>query len=166
MLMLLYNHSPVGLSAYLQNHLLVHCKFCFLNCVQSYYFPVNFRHFGKNKFRHLTFWKRLCGFPPFVSLYYHILQADRCGGLFYIPPHWAKAVAQIVNDKTRPMSDGSGFNDESGKPRKTLFGVEARFFDSNVNVRRRHQMEVAAQQREQGDQRLMRESDSIRKKLK
>ena len=34
------------------------------------------------------------------------------------------------------------------------------------SVRRRHQMEVAAQQREQEGQRLMRESDSIRKKLK
>ena len=34
------------------------------------------------------------------------------------------------------------------------------------SVRRRHQMEVAVQQREQEGQRLMRESDSIRKKLK
>jgi hypothetical protein len=34
------------------------------------------------------------------------------------------------------------------------------------SIRRRHQMEVAAQQREQESQRLMRESDSIRKKLK
>ena len=34
------------------------------------------------------------------------------------------------------------------------------------SIRRRHQMEVAAQQREQEGQRLMRESDSIRKKLK
>jgi len=34
------------------------------------------------------------------------------------------------------------------------------------SVRRRHQMEIAAQQREQESQRLMRESDSIRKKLK
>ena len=31
-----------------------------------------------------------------------------------------------MNDKTRPMSDGSDFNAESGEPRKTLFGVEAR----------------------------------------
>ena len=34
------------------------------------------------------------------------------------------------------------------------------------SIRRRHQMEIAAQQREQEGQRLMRESDSIRKKLK
>ena len=34
------------------------------------------------------------------------------------------------------------------------------------SIRRRHQMEIAAQQREQESQRLMRESDSIRKKLK
>ena len=34
------------------------------------------------------------------------------------------------------------------------------------SIRRRNQMEVAAQQREQEGQRLMRESDSIRKKLK
>ena len=34
------------------------------------------------------------------------------------------------------------------------------------SVRRRHKMEVAAQQREQEGRRLMRESDSIRKKLK
>ena len=34
-----------------------------------------------------------------------------------------------MNDKTRPMGDGSVFNAESGEPRKTLFGVEARFFD-------------------------------------
>ena len=34
------------------------------------------------------------------------------------------------------------------------------------SVRRRHQMEIEAQQREQKGQRLMRESDSIRKKLK
>ena len=34
------------------------------------------------------------------------------------------------------------------------------------SVRRRHQMEVAAQQREQEGRRLMRESDSIRKKLR
>lgn len=27
------------------------------------------------------------------------------------------------------MGDGSDFNAESGEPRKTLFGVEARFFD-------------------------------------
>ena len=34
------------------------------------------------------------------------------------------------------------------------------------SIRRRHQMEIAAQQREQEGQRLMRESDSIRKELK
>ena len=34
------------------------------------------------------------------------------------------------------------------------------------SVRRRYQMEIAAQQREQEGQRLMRESDSIRKELK
>lgn len=34
------------------------------------------------------------------------------------------------------------------------------------SVRRRHQMEVAAQQREQEGQRLMRESDSIKKQLR
>ncbi|MBQ2129662.1 MAG: hypothetical protein II429_11100 [Prevotella sp.] len=34
------------------------------------------------------------------------------------------------------------------------------------SIRRRHQMEVAAQQREQEGQRLMRESDSIKKQLR
>ena len=74
-----------------------------------------------------------------------------------------------MNDKTRPMGDGSDFNAESGEPRQTLFGAVCRPLDlrspgSSKNyegsVRRRHQMEVAAQQREQESQRLMRESDS------
>jgi len=34
------------------------------------------------------------------------------------------------------------------------------------SIRRRHQMEIAAQQREQESQRLMRESDSIKKQLR
>lgn len=34
------------------------------------------------------------------------------------------------------------------------------------SIRRRHQMEVAAQQREQEGQRLMRESESIKKQLR
>ena len=42
-------------------------------------------------------------------------------------------------------------------------GLSKNYEDS---IRRRNQMEVAAQQREQEGKRLMHESDSIRKKLK
>lgn len=31
-----------------------------------------------------------------------------------------------MSNKTRPMGDGIDFNAESGEPRETLFGVEAR----------------------------------------
>jgi len=34
------------------------------------------------------------------------------------------------------MGDGSDFNAESGKPRKTLFGVEARFFEQSGKAER------------------------------
>jgi len=34
------------------------------------------------------------------------------------------------------MGDGSDFNSESGGPRKTSFGVEARFFDEQSGLSR------------------------------
>jgi len=74
----------------------------------------------------------------------------------------------------RSASDGQGDNQWNPELERNVwagnkYGIrQYQQFVINYedSIRRRHQMEIAAQQREQESQRLMRESDGIRKKLK